>query len=162
MANRQNRKKVMRQSDDRTLRQEPVITKLVPLSPINYHVFQWICQSECVDVDAIVEEAFATVEQGQLDCNSDGSVPDSVYTCLSELLAERLSDWEEMWVSSVSGHNYIMCAADAYWLTDPDAAPEPSLDFCDLFVPVLNSAWAQIHPERIAEAILRYKGKWRK
>ena len=106
----------VQQSDDGNQRQEPVITRLVPLSFINYHVFQWICQSDCVDVDAMVEEAFATAEEGRPYCTGNGSVPDTVCPRLSELLYERLSDWEAMWVSRVSDGHFSY-ADEVDWLS---------------------------------------------
>ena len=151
MSTKQKKKRSGAKSNQKSIRQESLPTKIIPMPWMDFHVFQWVCHSEEFDVDRLVAQAVA---------NAEGT-EESVTTHLNLLLEEQVKEWEHEWVQQVS-EGLICEGDDVQALAFPDSAVDPSVGYADLVIPILMDGWERISTWRVAEAILRQKGMWRK
>jgi len=146
------KKKSRAKSSKKSTLQDSPQMKIIPMDWVNFVVFRWVCHSDDIDVDDLVAQAVAAAEA------NEGS---SIEQQLKLLLGEQVEVWQDEWVERLSGGE--RCSAeDVEPLGSPDAPLDSGVDYADLLVPIMSYGWAQITTWRIAEAILRHKGMWRK
>ncbi len=146
------KKKSRAKSSKKSTLQDSPQTKIIPMDWVNFHVFQWVCHSDDIDVDDLVAQAVAAAEA------DEGS---SIKQQLELLLDEQVEVWQDEWVGRL-GDGMLYSAEDVEPLIFPDSPIDPGVGYADLVVPIMQYGWAQISTRKVAEAILRHKGMWRK
>ena len=132
-------------------------TEIVTLNSLSHHVFRWICYSNFVDVNSLVEEACKMAEdERDIPSNDEGEII-AVREHLAGMLEERLEEWCDEWIRTISNERFYN-AEEAELLIAPDAVPEHALDFVDLCAPLTAAAWQEISPWHLSVAILSWKG----
>lgn len=126
--------------------------KIIPMDWVNFHVFQWICNSEDFDVAKLLAQAVADAEADK---------ESSVEQQLELLLDEQVEAWLDEWVGRL-GDGMIWSAEEVEPLIYPDSPVHTEIGYADLVIPILKHGWDHISTWKVAEAILRHKGMWRK
>lgn len=108
-----------------------------------FHFFKWVTESDQVDVDTLVRQAFDGVEKTESH-QMGFSVSESAREALGKLLMHHLDEW----------------TSDFDFLVDEETIGSVTQTQESLFRPLLKWALDHIYFETVAEALLRRASKW--